>query len=153
MSSKPNVFISYARADGSDESLRLYDDLKTQGIKVWRDNRIDPAADFTGEIEEAIDSVTHVVVLVTPDVKRKDSFVRLEIGYALTQKKPIIPLVFPGGHRPVVIINHTYINFADWNSGFKQLLERLKNPDISVIDPQTRREHEVGLSASRRSEI
>lgn len=143
MSSKPNVFISYARADGSDESLRLYDDLKTQGLEVWRDNRIDPTADFTGEIEEAIDNATHVVVLVTPDVKRKDSFVRLEIGYALTQKKPIIPLVFPGGHRPVVIINHTYISFADWDSGFKQLLERLKNPHISVIDPQTRREHEL----------
>jgi|GEM_PF-1847205 len=137
------VFISYARADGSDHSLRLYNDLNTCGIDAWRDNRINPTADFTAEIDEAIDSATHVIVIITPDVKRKDSFVRLEIGYALTQKKPIIPLVFAGGHRPVVIINHTYINFADWDNGLVKLLERLKNLDVQEIDPQTRREHEL----------
>jgi formylglycine-generating enzyme required for sulfatase activity len=143
MPTPPRIFISYARVDGSDHSLRLYNDLKAHDIGVWRDQSINPAVDFTGEIETAFSEATHVVVIVTPDLKRTDSFVRLEIGYALTQKKPIIPLVFPGGHRPIVIINHTYINFADWDSGFKQLLERLKNLDVQEIDPQTRREHEL----------
>ncbi|MBK8032209.1 MAG: toll/interleukin-1 receptor domain-containing protein [Chloroflexi bacterium] len=115
----PHVFISYARKDGADESLCLYNDLEANGISAWRDQRIDPTADFTGEIEDAINRATHVVVVVTPDLKRTDSFVRLEIGYALTQKKPIIPLVFPGGHRPIVIINHTYISFAEWDVGFR----------------------------------
>lgn len=137
------VFISYARRDGADESLRLYDDLQASGIGAWRDNRIDPTVDFTGEIEDAIEKATHVAVVVTPDLKRADSFVRLEIGYALTQKKPIIPLVFPGGHRPIVIINHTYVDFADWDAGFSLLLHRLKNPDIEEVDPKTRREHEI----------
>jgi formylglycine-generating enzyme required for sulfatase activity len=137
------AFISYARADGADASLRLYNDLQAKGIGAWRDNRIDPTADFTGEIEDGINNATHVVVVVTPDLKRADSFVRLEIGYALTQKKPIIPLVFPGGHRPITIINHTYISFADWDAGFAQLLQRLKNPDVEEIDPKTRREREI----------
>jgi len=137
------IFISYARKDGADESLRLYNDLQADGIGAWRDNRIDPTADFTSEIEEAIDTATHVVVIVTPDLKRADSFVRLEIGYALTQKKPIIPLVFRGGHRPITIINHTYISFADWDAGYAQLKERLKSFDVQEIDPQTQREFEM----------
>ena len=139
------VFISYARKDGADESQCLYTELQAQGIGAWRNNRIDPTVDFTGEIERAIDNATHVVVIVTPDLKHTDSFVRLEIGYALTQNKPIIPLVFPGGHRPIVIINHTYINFADWEMGFARLLERIKNLNVEEIDPQTRREHEVAF--------
>jgi formylglycine-generating enzyme required for sulfatase activity len=138
-----NIFISYARRDGSDESLRLYEQLQADGIGAWRDNRIDPTADFTGEIEEGINHATHVVVIVTPDIKRADSFVRLEISYALTQKKPIIPLVFPGGHRPIVIINHTYINFADWDVGYAQLRERIKRLEVEEIDPKTQHEFEL----------
>jgi len=137
------VFISYAREDGTDISLKLYKALETEGIGVWRDNRIDPTADFTGEIETALNDATHVVVVVTPDLKRADSFVRLEIGYALTQKKPIIPLLFPAGHRPIVIIHHTYINFADWDAGFAMLLDRLKSLEIGEIDPTTQREFEL----------
>ena len=139
----PQIFISYARKDGADESLRLYNDLQASGIGAWRDNRLDPTADFTGEIEDGINQATHVAVVVTPDLKRADSFVRLEIGYALSQKKPIIPLVFLGGHRPIIIINHTYISFADWDAGYAQLLERIKRLDVEVIDPQTRREFEL----------
>jgi formylglycine-generating enzyme required for sulfatase activity len=142
------VFISYARKDGSDHSRRLYTALCDQGIGAWRDDRIDPTVDFTGEIEEALEQATHVAVVVTPDVKRGDSFVRLEIGYALTHQKPIIPLVFPGGHRPITIINHTYINFSEWDSGFAQLKERLKDTGIREIDPQTRREYEVAYLQS-----
>lgn len=139
----PHVFISYARKDGADESLRLYTDLQANGISAWRDDRIDPSTDFTGEIEAAIDNASHVVVVVTPDLKRADSFVRLEIGYALTQKKPIIPVVFPGGHRPIVIINHTYISFVGWDAGFVQLVQRLNNPHVQQVDPQTQREFEI----------
>jgi formylglycine-generating enzyme required for sulfatase activity len=148
MTMKPNVFISYARKDGSEESLRLYEDLKPRGIDTWRDNRIDPAVDFTGEIEAAIDEATHVAVIVTPDLKRADSFVRLEISYALTQKKPIIPLVFPGGHRPINIINHIYIPFEDWDAGFALLLKRLENANVEEIDPKTRRDHEIAYLQS-----
>jgi formylglycine-generating enzyme required for sulfatase activity len=148
MLDKLNVFISYARKDGSAESLRLYQDLKARGVDAWRDNRIDPTVDFTGEIETAIDEATHVAVIVTPDLKRADSFVRLEISYALTQKKPIIPLVFPGGHRPIIIINHTYIPFEDWDAGFALLLKRLENANVEEIDPKTRRDQEIAYLQS-----
>jgi formylglycine-generating enzyme required for sulfatase activity len=144
-----NVFISYARKDGYERSERLYKDLQAKGIAAWRDIQLlDPTVDFTGEIEAAIDNATHVVVIITPDVKRADSFVRLEITYALTKNKPIIPLMFEGGHRPITIINHTYIDFRDWNKGFAALMERLTDFEVDEVDPQTQRERELAYLQS-----
>lgn len=139
----PHVFISYARKDGSDEAEHLYADLTGSGITTWRDtHNLNPYEDFSGEIEEAILAATHVAVIVTPDLRRTDSFVRREIAFALEENKPIIPLVFPGGRRPITIINHTYIDFTDWDKGFVVLLERLER-GIEEITPQTRREMEL----------
>lgn len=139
-----NVFISYARKDGAKYSERLYDALHKHGVDAWRDIRdLDPYADFSGEIMEAIERASHVVVCVTPDVRRKDSFALREISYALAFKKPVIPLIFPGGICPITIINHTYIPFHDWNAGFAILLERLQDPGIWEITAETRRQTEL----------
>jgi hypothetical protein len=142
MPESANVFISYARADGASQSAQLRDALKSQGIAYWRDERIDPTVDFTGEIEQALEAASHIAVVITPDVKRVDSFVRLEIGYALLLKKRIIPLVFAGGHRPITIINHTYLDFGDWDKGLAALLERLKDFGNSEPAPKNREDSE-----------
>src|SRR5689334_17928692 len=117
MSTPVRVFISYARRDGSTYAQRLASDLKAQGFVVWRDTQGNPYSDYTGVLDEAIAESSHVVVIVTEDIYRADSFVRLEIAAALAQNKPIIPLVFPGGRRPITIINHTFISFEDWGEG------------------------------------
>jgi hypothetical protein len=138
-----NVFISYARKDGSAYAARLYDDLTAHGIATWRDTRdLDPYTDFTGEIEEAIERATHVAVIVTSDVKRRDSFVRREIAFALEEKKPIIPLMFPNGRCPINIVNHTRLYFGHWDVGFTALLERLKR-GTEEVTPETVRELEL----------
>lgn len=138
-----HVFISYARKDGSDEAERLFNDLKKHGIEAWWDaESLDPFADFGGKIEQGILKSTHVAVCVTPDVRRENSFVRREIAFALEEQKPIIPLVFTGGRRPITIINHTYIDFSDWDTGMAQLLERLKR-GVETITPETQREREL----------
>ncbi len=143
-----NVFISYARKDGSAYAERLYRDLTSRGITAWRDTRdLDPYEDFGGEIERGILGATHVAVIITPDVRRTESFVRREIAFALEENKPIIPLIFPGGRRPVTIINHTYINFSDWDQGLVVLLERLER-GVEEINPQTRREIELAYLQS-----
>jgi formylglycine-generating enzyme required for sulfatase activity len=144
MPTQPNVFISYARADGSDYADRLYNELSANKITSWRDTRnLDPYAGFDAEIEIALEAATHIVVCCTADIKRTDSFVRLEILYALENKKPIIPLLFSGGHRPLTIISRTYVPFTDWNTGFAELLRRLKSADTGEITPETRREYEL----------
>ena len=90
-----HVFISYARTDGRDYAEKLEAELQAAGFTTWRDTRnLDPHQDFTAEIEEGISEASRVVVCLTPDSKRSDSFVRREIQYAMLCEKRIIPLRF-----------------------------------------------------------
>src|SRR5262245_36545325 len=103
-----HIFISYARAD-LHWAAQLDSYLQGQGFATWRDTRdLDPYSDFTGELEQAIRAAGHVVVCLTPDVRRADSFVRHEIAFALAEDQnrrkangkdalPITPVLFPGG--------------------------------------------------------
>src|SRR5262249_40235857 len=86
--------------------------------------------DFTAELEQAIKRASHIVVCVTPDVERPDSFVRREIFYAYIQEKPIIPLLFTDKKAlPLSIAPLTWIDFRQARSNaVAQLLERLKVP-------------------------
>lgn len=140
---KPYVFISYARKDGGDYCERLYTSLSNAGMDVWRDNNLDRTKDFTGEIDQALDRATHVAVIVTEDIYRSDSFVRLELMAAVVKQKPIIPLMFPGGRRPITIINHTYIAFKDWDKGFAELLQQIQHGKPTTLAPSTKRELEL----------
>ncbi len=106
------VFISYSRKDGNDAAATLEDTLKAKDFRYWRDLRdIDPTKDFTAEIEKGIESVSHVVVCITPDTKRADSFVRREIQYALASGKPVIPLRFADILPHVHIINNERVDY------------------------------------------
>lgn len=96
-----DIFISYARRDGLAYAERLERDLKATGVTTWRDKRnLDPDEDFTAELEVAIRQSKRVVCCITPDVERRDSFVRREIGYALAVNKPVVPLIFEGAIPP-----------------------------------------------------
>ncbi|MBL8156814.1 MAG: toll/interleukin-1 receptor domain-containing protein, partial [Anaerolineae bacterium] len=109
---RPVIFISYAREDGSEAAARLDEALRERGYKTWRDVRnINRAADFTAEIEDAIESSRFVVVCVTSGVKRKDSFVRREITYASLLKKPILVARFEDIPPPITIVNNTSFDF------------------------------------------
>ncbi len=140
----PNVFISYAQKDGSAHAERLFNDLTAAGFEPWRDTRsLDPTRGLDAEIEQAITSASHIVVCITDDLRRADSYVRLEIAFAQSLKKPIIPLLFPGGYRPITIINYLYVPFGDWDTGYTELLRRLKHYGDTEIKPETRREFEL----------
>jgi len=130
-----DVFISYARQDGRDHADHLYRELDQRGLKVWRDERnINPFQDFSGEIEIAIESSSHVVVCLTPSIaERKDSFVRREIIYAQGCHKPITPLVFPSfpRNRIPTLINHlTWEDFSVFEEAFPRLLQRVRQQEF-----------------------
>ncbi|HEX2906323.1 MAG TPA: SUMF1/EgtB/PvdO family nonheme iron enzyme [Phototrophicaceae bacterium] len=138
----PPLFISYARKDALDLAQRLYADLTAAGYTVWQDVRdLDPARPFDSAIEKAIREAPAMIVLITPDVAREDSFVRREIAYALEVGTRLIPLKCSGGIMPVTINLLTWIAFADYEAGKAQLLERLPQPDTPA-PMQTRREQE-----------
>ena len=133
-----HVFISYARADGRDYAAKLEIALQSAGFTTWRDTRnLDPHQDFTAEIEQGISDAERIVVCLTPDIKRNDSFVRREIQYALVSKKRIIPLRFADVVPPIHIINLTWIDFfkLGWDQAFVDLRQRLENTDDTYEVP------------------
>ncbi|MBX3083046.1 MAG: TIR domain-containing protein [Anaerolineae bacterium] len=133
MTTDKHIFISYARHDGREQAEYLITKLKALDIPAWYDTRnLSPDQDFTAELEKAIEGASHVVVCVTPDTKRDDSYVRREISYACNKfvNKPIIPLMFAELAPQISIINLTYIDFVhqSWDTAFSELIQRLNRP-------------------------
>jgi hypothetical protein len=111
----PQIFISYARADGvhaADSVERL---LTESGFAVWRDVRdLEPTADFSVEIERAIAASAAVVVCVTSSIAlASSSFVRREILYAQAKGRPIIPIRFGSAEVPILISHLTWVEIRD----------------------------------------
>lgn len=108
------IFISYSRRDGADAARIVERTLRARGLTTWRDTRdLDPFRDFTAEIESRIEAASHVVVCITPDSKRDDSFVRREIQYALLADKPIVPVRFVDIPPHISLINYEWVDYFD----------------------------------------
>lgn len=136
MVSNLKVFISYARDDGREYADELYNEFQKNSIQAWRDERnINPFQDFSGEIEKAIESSSHVIVCLTPQIaQKKDSFVRREIIYAQGWKKPILPLIYPdfdSRYLPTLINHLTWLKYKNIDETFSQILIRIRNLDFT----------------------
>ncbi|MBZ0284819.1 MAG: HEAT repeat domain-containing protein [Anaerolineae bacterium] len=134
MTDSGHIFISYARKDGGDHAGRLHTALESAGFRAWRDTRdIDPAQDFSAEIESGIEKASCVALCLTPESKRSDSFVRREIQYAQVLKKPVIPLRFAEIAPHVSVITNEWIDFyKGWDAAFDRLCTVLKRPTLDA---------------------
>lgn len=139
MTDSGHIFISYARKDGGEYAGRLHTALESAGFRAWRDTRdIDPAQDFSAEIESGIEKAACVALCLTPESKRSDSFVRREIQYAQVLKKPVIPLRFAEIAPHVSVITNEWIDFyKGWDAAFDRLCTVLKRPaaDAAPLPP------------------
>ncbi|MEZ4669955.1 MAG: TIR domain-containing protein [Anaerolineae bacterium] len=137
MTDSRHIFISYARKDGQPFAERLESALQERGHATWRDTRgIDPAKDFTAEIERAIKAADVVVTCITPDTERDDSFVRREIQYALVVGKRVIVARMAEIAPPIHVVNNTWVEFwKDWDKGFEHLLTVLNTPVENYSTP------------------
>jgi HEAT repeat protein len=131
-----DVFISYARRDANLGAAPLDSALK-RDFRVWRDTRdLPPEQDFTAEIEKAIKAAARLIVCVTPDVEREDSFVRREIAYAQLLKKPLLVARFADVIPPIHVVNHTWIDFfRDWDASLAKLLRWLRGETVDSAAP------------------
>lgn len=129
------LFISYSKADSSDIALHLRDTLRdtlrnsNPDLHVWMDEALVPGDGWAEQIEREIDQCDHMIVLVSPDIRRPRtdaqdySFVRKEIAYARESGKSIIPLMVTPTRLPIEITDLEYIDFTtDRERGLEALL-------------------------------
>jgi adenylate cyclase len=86
-----DIFISYSSKDRA-EAEQLTELLSSAGLSVWIDRQgIDVATSWSGEIVDAIDGCTAVVVLLSPHSVESRNVAR-EVALASEKNKKILPL-------------------------------------------------------------
>ena len=157
------LFISYSKADSRDIALHLRDTLRhtNPDLRVWMDEALVPGDGWAEQIEREIDQCDHMIVLVSPDIRRPRtdgqdySFVRKEIAYARESGKSIIPLMVAPTRLPIEITDLEYIDFmADRERGMEALMAFIFAQPAAR--PATEGEHlteMAGESAVKRASI
>lgn len=88
------VFISYSHTD-RDFAHRLVDSLEARGIEAWIDDRIDYGSRWPRVIQEHLDQCAAFVLVMSPR-SYESEWVRNELAYAMSKRKPIFPLLLEG---------------------------------------------------------
>lgn len=98
------IFISYRRDGGEDLAGRISDTLKGFGYLVFYDVESMRSGKFNRQIYAAIDSCEDVLLILPPRgldrCKDEGDWVRLEIEYAISRGKNIIPVMMRGFEFP-----------------------------------------------------
>ncbi|NER79747.1 MAG: toll/interleukin-1 receptor domain-containing protein [Leptolyngbya sp. SIO1D8] len=124
----PNIFLSYARADGQTAATRLRSELERAGFQVWRDiEDMQGGQAWKDQLRQAIRTVDTVVVLLTPAAV-VSKYVEWEWENALTLEKRVIPLLILPCDVPDELTRLHYHNLSagqDYVLGFAALLRDL----------------------------
>ncbi len=141
------IFLSYARADGTEYAKKLTEDLETlkAGYTIWRDTQeIHAGEQFIDKICNAIRDSKLVLAILTPSSVRRandasnltgtDSVCLNEIQEARFQaKKPIIPVMVRKCVLPFAIDTLDYVDITRfpedgnaWTNGIKQIVEAIE---------------------------
>ncbi|NOZ20011.1 MAG: toll/interleukin-1 receptor domain-containing protein [Planctomycetes bacterium] len=101
---RQQVFISYRREGGAELARLVRNSLVQRGYRVFMDVEDLRTGPFNKALAECIRFCTDVVIILTPGSLdrcfNQGDWVRLEIAYALQQKKNIIPVMARGFEWP-----------------------------------------------------
>ena len=99
-----HIFISHSTVDDAIVK-KLRESLEAHKLTTWVDSReVSAGAKLSPEIEQAIDTATHFIVMISPAVINKPHWVIRELKYALkveaqrreTDGYRVIPIILPG---------------------------------------------------------
>lgn len=134
-----HVFISYSSVDGQTLAWRLADELQAgpPAVPVWLDKReIDPGSAWAQRLADAIGSCRALLLLLTPDSIGPQSVCQQELDYALSCKRPVVPLLaHPDAHLPFRLQGRDYIDFT---GAFGPSLARLRRHLVRMDTPEGR---------------
>ena len=96
----PKLFISYAHADAAAVEAEIKF-LTEEGYEIWWDKDLNAMQDWSREIASQIAECSVFVLFVSENSLKFESFVKLEIQFALAKRKPIMaihlePVSLPG---------------------------------------------------------
>jgi hypothetical protein len=122
--SEGHIFLSYSRSDGYAAAAQIEAAL-VRYVPVWLDTRdLIPSRDFTAELERAIEKSIAVVVCVTSDVRRADSFVRREIAFAELCRRPTVVARAEEVLPPIAVSTLTFFElWRDWDGELGRLVD------------------------------
>lgn len=140
-----DVFISYRRDGGFALARLLYECLQKEGISAFLDLEELRSGAFNTKLYEAIDHASNFVIVLPPNsldrcVDEKD-WVRLELEYAIKNKKNIIPILvngftfpdnLPDPLRVLPFFNGVQVSREYFNASVKKLISMLR--DIKCED-------------------
>jgi hypothetical protein len=135
MGSSAKAFVSYSRTD-SDFVLRLCRDLRAAGASIWLD-RLDirPGQEWDQEIERGLAECGRMLVVLSPESVASQNVLD-EIGYALSKKKAIIPILYRDCEIPYRLNRIQYVDFRTaYDVGLRDLLSSLSS--AKEEDPET----------------
>jgi WD40 repeat protein len=92
----PRVFVSYSRKDRLEFARDLQKRLEAEGLSLYRDlSHLDGGEDWWRQIEAAIRSIEHLVMVLTPKAL-ESRYVADEWKLARQEGKPVWPVIGPG---------------------------------------------------------
>jgi hypothetical protein len=118
-----HVFISYSRKDKA-YARRLERDLRSHGLEVWIDERIDYGTTWPHVLEGQVDACAAFLLIMTPRSWSSD-WVQNELARAQDKKKPIFPLLLEGDIWLAVQATQ-YVDVRGGKLPTKRFYERLK---------------------------
>ncbi|MEM9092319.1 MAG: toll/interleukin-1 receptor domain-containing protein [Cyanobacteria bacterium P01_F01_bin.53] len=133
------VFLSYARADGTDAAQRLRTELTRSGFDVWQDiENMAGGQAWKEQLRAALRDVDAVVVLLTPNAAGS-KYVEWEWEMAQMVEKPVIPLLIETCDVPDELARLHYHNLStqqDYTLGLMALIRDLNQLDAASAGPQ-----------------
>src|ERR1700755_554404 len=125
-----NIFLSYARADGSDAASRLRGELTQAGFNVWRDvEEMHGGERWKEQLRGALRKVDVLLVLVTPSAV-ESQMVTWEWENALTLGKKVIPLLIKSCRLPPELSQFHYHNLSEAEKYSTSLMALMRDLNV-----------------------
>jgi hypothetical protein len=93
MGNEFDVFLSYARADAGGYAEAIAERLRSDGLRVWRDQSLATGDSLMDSVRRAMERARAIVILVSPAAARSE-WVASETAYALRRQSGlVVPVV------------------------------------------------------------
>jgi len=102
------VFVTYSHKDRPFVD-RFCGRLGDQGIRFFRDERVEPGEELVERVEKELARATHVVVIIS-SASLQSQWVAYEIGFARGRGITVVPyIIYPGLKMPGFISRYRYL--------------------------------------------